>query len=196
MASNKKLPELIQKCREDFKNRLEGAIRDYCSSVEDRANVFIPDQALWEFMDSHINFEYNEKNSEYTISALPTATITVMGFGRLAKAATGGGAGGAAVGAVGGAGAGASIGAIIGIVGGPIGVAIGAGIGAGAGAAVGGATGVVSGGGFGGWMIRKFGRDVCVKWEKICEYLPGQMINDVKNSRKLKVTLKLDTSTE
>ena len=77
-------------------------------------------------MDKHINFEYNEKDSEYTVSALPTAIITVMGVGRLTKAAAGGGAGGAAVGAVGGAGAGAGVGAKIG---GPIGVAIGAGIG-------------------------------------------------------------------
>ena len=73
-------------------------------------------------------------------------------------------------------------------------MAIGAGIGASAGAAIGGATGVVSGGGFGGWMAQKFGRDICVKWQNICEYLPGQVKNDVNNSRKLKVTLKLDTS--
>lgn len=75
-----------------------------------------------------------------------------------------------------------------------IGVAIGAGIGAGVGAAVGGATGVVSGGSFGGWMIQKFARYLCLKWEKICEYLLAQMKNDVNDSRKLKVTLKLDAS--
>ena len=50
------------------------------------------------------------------------------------------------------------------------------------------------GGGFGGWMIQKFARDLCLKWEKICEYLPAQMKNDVNDSRKLKVTLKLDAS--
>ena len=194
MANNEPSPEFIQKCKKDFKNRLEGAIKDYFSSVENRPNVFIPDEALWEFMDKHINFEYNEQASEYTVSALPTATITAMGVGRLTKGAAGGGAGGAAVGAVGGAGAGAGVGAIIGIVGGPVGVAIGAGIGAGVGAAMGGATGVVSGGGFGGWIMRKFVRDICLKWEKIHKYLPGQMKNDVNDSRKLNVTLKLDVS--
>ena len=120
MANNRPSQEFKQKCREDFKNRLEGAIKNYCSNAENRPNVFIPDEALWGFMDKHINFEYNEKDSEYTVSALSTGIITVMGVGRLTKATAGGGAGGAAVGAVGEAGAGAGVGAMIGIVGGPI----------------------------------------------------------------------------
>ena len=101
MENNNPTAEFIRNCKEDFKNRLEGAIRDYCSRIVNRPNVFIPDEALWKFIDSHINFEYNQRGSEYTATALPTATITVMGAERLTKAAAGGGAGGAAVGAVG-----------------------------------------------------------------------------------------------
>ena len=185
--------EFIKRCKEDFKNRLEGAIRVHCSNEENRPNVLILDKVLWDFIRSHINFEYNERASEYTVSALPTAEITVTGLGRFTKAAVGGGVGGAGVGAVGGGGAGAGIGALIGIIGGPIGVGIGAAIGAGAGAAVGGAAGAVPGAGIGGWIANRFGRDIKVNWRKIYKKLTDQRDND-DNSGRLKLTFKLDAS--
>ena len=195
MENNRPSSEFIQRCKEDFKHRLDGAIRVHCSRVENRQNVLILDGVLSNFMISLVNIEFNEENSEYTVSALPTAEITVTGLGRFTKALVGGGAGGAAAGLVGGGGAGAGIGAMIGIVGGPIGVAIGVGIGAGAGAAMGTAAGALPGMGFAGYVVQRIGRDIRVNWENICENFPGQMENDI-NTRKLKVTLQLDASSQ
>ena len=136
MANATPSQQFEQRCQEDFKNRLEGAIRIHCSREKKRQNVLIAKDAPQEFIRQYINIQYNMNNSKYTVTANATAEIQVTGLGRFTKAAVGGGAGGAAVGAVGAGGAGAGIGALIGIIGGPIGVGIGAAIGAGAGAAI------------------------------------------------------------
>ena len=190
MASNKPSSEFIRKCKEDFKKRVERAIRTICCREDNLPNnTLIPQNALDEFVDN-FEFEYNEKDSEYSVSALPTVGAIIIGLGRFSKGFFGGGAGGAGLGAVGGAGAGAGIGAMIGIVGGPIGVGIGAGIGAGAGAAMGVVAGAVPGAGFGAWAAKKFLRNIHISWRKIHKQLTNQGGNS-DNSKKLKATFKL-----
>ena len=196
MANATPSQEFEQRCQEDFKNRLEGAIRIHCSREENHHNVLITKDALKEFMRQYIipYIRYNMGNSEYTVTAYATAEIQVTGLGRFTKAAVGGGAGGAAVGAVGAGGAGAGIGALIGIIGGPIGVGIGVAVGAGAGAAMGGATGVVAGGGFGAWIATKFGKDISITWRQLYRKLANQRSND--NSNTLSLTFRLNTSSQ
>ena len=185
--ANKRRPSqnFIDACKKDFKNRLEGAIRVYCSRQRN-PKVHILDAALQRFVNSFTNFTYDEGDSRYTVSAPADSEITVTRLGRLVEGATKGSASGFVAGFFGGGGVGAGIGALIGIIGGPIGVGIGAGIGAGVGAAVGGVAG-----GIGTKIMSTYGQDIQVTWQNICTYLTDQVVNNNNNFR-LTVTFKLD----
>jgi len=180
----------IQQCKDDFRKKLEGEIRQYCIRTYNRENVFILDKVLRDYVNTSITF-ISFGHNLVVISAKLSDVITVTGLGRFTRVAAGGGAAGAAAGVVGGGGAGAGIGAAIGIIGGPIGVGIGAAVGAGVGAAVGGVGGSIPGVGVGGWIARRFGRDLQCKAKDI---LPQLGDVEEQTDTRIQVTVRLDAT--
>ena len=183
-----------RKCWSHFKERLAGEIRQYCTYELKNPNILDPEDAVNNFYNEYKNIIKltKETKSEYKVSMKSDLSILVVSAGIFLRSAAGGGAGGAVVGAVGGGGAGAGIGALIGIIGGPIGVGIGAAIGAGVGATMGGAAGTIPGAGIGGWMAKKFRKDIVIPMQALLPRI-GEVESDSKTGE-MTVKVKLPST--